>query len=84
MQKLTRLETITQERKEKEKARKDYLRQSMQFSKRLWYIPTIIKLLLLTGLCTVFYYLGMLDTPPQTICDEKRDFIIYLPPTGAE
>ena len=84
MQKLTRLETITAERKEKETARKIYMKQSYQFAKRLWFIPYLIKLAFLTLFALFFYYLGYSDAPVCPLCDEPRPFIINLPATGAE
>jgi hypothetical protein len=87
MQPLTRLETIIQERKEKETAKKDYIKQYHQYAKRLWFIPYLLKLGLLTLFALFFYFLGYKDSPvcsPCPICEEKRPFIIKLPATGAE
>ena len=72
MDKLTRLETIIAERNEKEKARKNYIKQSKQFSKRLWFIPTLVKLSLIVAVCLLFYYLGMIDSPTPTVCNEVK------------
>ena len=90
MEYLTWRETIKTERQETQRAKKMYIRQHLQFSKRLRYIPTILRLATITFLCLAFYYMGYLDAPKQIseepkicyynlICPEPK-----LPPTGAE
>lgn len=84
MEYLTWRETIKTERQEKQRAKRNYLKQSYQFAKRLWFIPYLIKLGFLTLLCLFFYYLGYSDAPVLLNCDELRPFIINLPATGAQ
>lgn len=90
MEYLTWRETIKVEWKEQNKARRNYIKQHLQFSKRLRYIPTILRLATITFLCLAFYYMGYLDAPKQIseepkicyynlICPEQK-----LPATGAE
>lgn len=90
MEKLTFRQTILTERQETQRAKRNYIKQHLQYSKRLLYIPTLLKLAFFVLLCTFFYYMGIYDTP-TTICDEQK--ICYynlicpetnLPATGAE
>jgi hypothetical protein len=84
MDKLNWYETIIVEWKEQQKSKFAYLKQYHQYAKRLWFVPYLLKLALLTLFALSFYFLGYSDAPVLLNCDELRPFIINLPATGAQ